>query len=550
MLDNLKNHYKKLTSNNLDNLFIKDPKRFNKYSVNACDILLDYSKNWISKETLRLYQKFLKQIDFDTQKEKMFTGEKINTTENRAVLHTALRNSSDKSIFVDGKNVLPLIKKELNRIEKFCNDVHGGKFVGHSGKRIKYVVNIGIGGSDLGPHMVTEALRPFHKTSFPEIFFVSNVDGAHIKDTLSKINIEQTLFLIASKTFTTQETMANAEIAKKTLLEYYQNNHSAIKSHFAALSTNKSAVEKFGINKNYMFIFWDWVGGRYSLWSSIGLSIALFLGMDNFKKLLAGAENMDNHFRNTPISENIPILLAIIGFGNNNFLQMNSHAILPYSQHLHRFPSFIQQLDMESNGKSVTKDGKTLHIPTGPVIWGESGTNGQHAFYQLIHQGTQIVPCDFIAVVNPQHDYIDSNNMLVANCIAQSQALLMGRKSEEVIREMNNQNKSDEEIKKLLAHKTFKGNRPSNTIILKELNPYTLGSLIAMYEHKIFTQGIMWDINSFDQFGVELGKVLTNKILKHINKNSLINSNDCSFDSSTRGIISYVNSNLIKNKIK
>ncbi|MAJ43612.1 MAG: glucose-6-phosphate isomerase [Candidatus Marinimicrobia bacterium] len=542
MLKKLKNHYNSFTSQNLEDLFKLDNKRFNKYSLKASNLFLDYSKNWINTETFTLYEKYFEKIDFNLVRHQMFNGEKINFTENRAVLHTALRNSKNNSIYVEGKNIIPLIRKELKKIDNFCNEVHSGSFKGFSGKSIKYIINIGIGGSDLGPSMVSEALKPFHSSNLPQVYYVSNIDSADLIETIKNIDIDRSLFLIASKTFTTQETMENAKLAKQMVLDHYKGDIKSISSHFIALSTNKNAVKEFGINLEYMFQFWDWVGGRYSLWSTIGLSIALYLGMDNFKKLLAGAEDMDNHFRSAPINENMPIILAILGFGYNNFMGLNSHAILPYAQYLNRFTAFIQQLDMESNGKSVNKNGNLVDIPTGPIIWGEPGTNGQHAFYQLLHQGTQKVPCDFIAIANSQHGIDHTNNILLANCIAQSQALLKGRSLNKVINEMELQGLSKNEINKMAPHKVFQGNRPSNTIILKELNPRSLGSLIALYEHKVFTQGIMWNINSFDQYGVELGKLLTNEILSELNNNnSMINNN--SFDSSTNGLISFFKMN-------
>ena len=461
----------------------------------------------------------------------LFAGEEINYTEKRAVLHTALRNRSNKPVFVEEKDVMPIINSELNKMQLFCEQLHAGNWLGFTGLPIKQIVNIGIGGSDLGPVMVTEALKPYQVDGI-ESFFVSNVDGTHIAETLKKVNPETTLFLIASKTFTTQETMTNALTARAWLVDAI-GKEAAVGNHFVALSTNLEAVTQFGINPDNMFQFWDWVGGRYSLWSAIGLSIALNIGFKNFEALLEGAHEMDNHFRNAPFEKNIPVILAMIGIWYNNFYGYETEAILPYDQYLHRFAAYYQQGNMESNGKSVVQNGENVDYQTGPIVWGEPGTNGQHAFYQLIHQGSKIIPCDFIAPAISHNKVGDHHEKLLANFFAQTEALMKGKTKEEAKSDLLDQGKSASEIEALLPFKVFAGNRPTNSILVKKITPKTLGNLIAMYEHKIFVQGIVWNINSFDQWGVELGKQLANKILPELLDNTPIRNHD----SSTNGLI-------------
>jgi glucose-6-phosphate isomerase len=461
----------------------------------------------------------------------MFGGQPINQTENRAVLHTALRNRSNHPVYVDGQDVMPGINEVLAQMKSFADQIYGGTWLGYTGKPIKSLVNIGIGGSDLGPVMVTEALKPYQNPEL-EIFFVSNVDGTHIAETLKKVDPETTLFFIASKTFTTQETMTNAHSARNWFLKKAKDE-SAVAKHFVALSTNSKAVQAFGIDPANMFQFWDWVGGRYSLWSAIGLPIACVLGFDNFEKLLSGAYNMDEHFRNSVFERNIPVVLAMIGIWNTNFLGAASEAILPYDQYLHRFAAYFQQGNMESNGKYVTRTGEKVTYSTGPIIWGEPGTNGQHAFYQLIHQGTHLIPCDFIAPAISHNPIGDHHYKLLSNFFAQTEALMKGKSLEEVKAEMNLAGRSLEEIDQIAPHRVFEGNRPTNSILVKKITPYTLGQLIAMYEHKIFVQGVIWNIFSFDQWGVELGKVLANGILPELANEDEVKSHD----SSTNGLI-------------
>ncbi len=505
--------------------------RFQNYSISWKDILVDYSKNRIDDDIRKTLLELADETELKAAIEAMFTGEPINKTENRAVLHTALRNRSHSPVKVDGNDVMPEIKAVLAQMKKFVDQVQKGTWLGYTGKPIRSLVNIGIGGSDLGPVMVTEALKPFQNPVL-EIHFVSNVDGTHIAETLKKVDPETTLFFIASKTFTTQETMTNAHTARKWFLEEAKDEASVAK-HFVALSTNEKGVREFGIDPNNMFTFWDWVGGRYSLWSAIGLPIACAIGFDNFEELLEGAYTMDKHFRETEFEKNIPVMLALVGIWNTNFLGANSEAILPYDQYLHRFAAYFQQGNMESNGKYVSRDGEKVDYSTGPIIWGEPGTNGQHAFYQLIHQGTHIIPCDFIAPAQSHNPIGDHHVKLLSNFFAQTEALMNGKSYDEVVAEMENAGKSSEEINKIAPHRVFEGNRPTNSILVKEINPYTLGQLVAMYEHKIFVQGIIWNILSFDQWGVELGKVLANAILPELQDNQPINSHD----SSTNGLI-------------
>jgi glucose-6-phosphate isomerase len=509
----------------------QSPSRFNDFSINLEDLLVDFSKNRINEEILSALLDLARETGVHESIEDMFTGLPVNETENRAVLHTALRNRKGHPVYVDGKDVMPEVNDVLAQMKSFADQIHGGTWLGYTGKPIKSLVNIGIGGSDLGPVMVTEALKPFQNPAL-EIFFVSNVDGTHIAETLKKVDPETTLFFIASKTFTTQETMTNAHTARSWFLDKAKDE-AAVAKHFVALSTNVKSVSEFGIDTANMFSFWDWVGGRYSLWSAIGLPIACVIGFDNFEKLLSGAHSMDEHFRHTAFEQNIPIILAMIGIWNTNFQGATSEAILPYDQYMHRFPAYFQQGNMESNGKYVTRDGGKVDYTTGPIIWGEPGTNGQHAFYQLIHQGTHLIPCDFIAPAISHNPIGDHHPKLLSNFFAQTEALMKGKSLEEVTAEMKKAGKSDEEITKIAPHRVFTGNRPTNSILVKEINPYTLGQLIAMYEHKIFVQGVVWNIFSFDQWGVELGKVLANGILPELSGDEEVTSHD----SSTNGLI-------------
>lgn len=511
-------------------LFAADPARFEKFSIAFEDILLDYSKNRITEETKALLVQLAKECGLADAIAAMFSGERINVTENRPVLHTALRNQSDQPVYVDGKDVMPDVKRVLAQMKAFTEKIISGQWQGCTGKEITDVVNIGIGGSDLGPVMVTEALKAY-KTRL-NVHFVSNVDGTHIAETLKAVDPETTLFLIASKTFTTQETMANAHTAKDWFLASGALQEDVAK-HFAALSTNTEAVRAFGIDTQNMFEFWDWVGGRYSLWSAIGLSISLAIGFDNFEDLLKGAYDADVHFKETSFESNIPVILALLGVWYNNFFQAESHAILPYDQYLHRFAAYFQQGDMESNGKYVDRNGQQVDYQTGPIIWGEPGTNGQHAFYQLIHQGTKLIPCDFIAPANSLNPIGNHHQLLLSNFFAQTEALMNGKTEEEVVAEFKKAGKSDQEIEALKAYKVFEGNRPTNSILLKIMTPRTLGRLIAFYEHKIFVQGVIWNIYSFDQWGVELGKQLANQILPELSDANTVTSHD----SSTNGLI-------------
>lgn len=512
-------------------LFAENASRFNQYSLNfANQILVDYSKNAVNDKTLGLLRQLADECQLKSATEAMFSGQKINRTENRAVLHTALRNRSNTPVYVDGKDVMPEVNAVLAKMKDFCQRIISGEWKGYTGKAITDVINIGIGGSDLGPYMVTEALRPYknHLT----MHFVSNVDGTHIAETLKKVNPETTLVLVASKTFTTQETMTNALTAREWLLSHAKDE-SAVAKHFAALSTNASEVAKFGIDTNNMFEFWDWVGGRYSLWSAIGLSIALSIGFENFEQLLDGAHEMDKHFRSTPIEQNIPATLALIGIWNCNFLGAETEALLPYDQYLHRFAAYFQQGNMESNGKFVGRDGKAVTYQTGPIVWGEPGTNGQHAFYQLIHQGTKLIPCDFIAPAQTHNPVGDHHAKLLSNFFAQTEALAFGKSKEVVEQEFLQAGKKLEDVAEIVPFKVFTGNKPTNSILVQKITPFTLGALIAMYEHKIFVQGVIFNIYSFDQWGVELGKQLANRILPELQGNEEI----ASHDSSTNGLI-------------
>jgi glucose-6-phosphate isomerase len=527
----LKEHYEEMKAVKMKDLFAADAERFSRYHIQFEDILFDYSKNIITDKTLQLLLQLAAESLLPSAIRSMFSGDPINETENRSVLHTALRNFSKEPVYSEGNNVMPQVKKVLKKMKTFCDAVHNGEHRGYTGKRIRYIVNIGIGGSDLGPLMVTEALKPYWEKDI-ETFFVSNVDGTHIAETLKKINPEKTLFLIASKTFTTQETMTNAHTAREWFLKSAKKE-SHIAKHFVALSTNEAEVVKFGIDKNNMFEFWDWVGGRYSLWSAIGLSIALTIGYKNFEQLLKGAYTTDNHFKETPFEQNIPVLMALIGIWYTNFYGSQTEAILPYDQYLHRFAAYFQQGNMESNGKSIDRNGNPVHYATGPVIWGEPGTNGQHAFYQLIHQGTLLIPCDFIAPAQSHNPIGDHHPKLLSNFFAQTEALMNGKTSEEARKELEKQNLPADKIERLLPFKVFTGNRPTNSILVKKITPYTLGQLIALYEHKIFVQGVIWNIFSFDQWGVELGKQLANKILPELEGSEVVTSHD----SSTNGLI-------------
>ena len=528
----LEAHQSQLANTTIADLFKQEQNRFNDYSLNfENQILVDFSKNKINQETLKLLRQLAKESALDEAINAMFTGEKINRTENRAVLHTALRNRSNTPVYVDGKDVMPEVNAVLAKMSAFCDRVISGEWKGYTGKAITDVVNIGIGGSDLGPYMVTEALRPYKNRL--NMHFVSNVDGTHIAETLKKVNPETTLFLVASKTFTTQETMTNANSARDWLLAAAKDN-SAVAKHFAALSTNGKAVAEFGIDTNNMFEFWDWVGGRYSLWSAIGLSIALSIGFDNFEALLSGAHEMDKHFRTAPLEKNIPATLALVGLWNTNFLGAQTEAILPYDQYLHRFAAYFQQGNMESNGKYVDRNGNVIRdYQTGPIIWGEPGTNGQHAFYQLIHQGTMLIPCDFIAPAQSHNPLGDHHSKLLSNFFAQTEALAFGKTKEEVEAEFVKAGKSLDEVKDIVPFKVFTGNKPTNSILVQKMTPFVLGALIAMYEHKIFAQGVIFNIFSFDQWGVELGKQLANRILPELADKENVSSHD----SSTNGLI-------------
>lgn len=528
----LEAHKSQLANTTIADLFKQEQNRFNDYSLSfENQILVDFSKNKINQETLKLLRQLAKESALDEAINAMFTGEKINRTENRAVLHTALRNRSNTPVYVDGKDVMPEVNAVLAKMSAFCERVISGEWKGYTGKAITDVVNIGIGGSDLGPYMVTEALRPYK--NHLNMHFVSNVDGTHIAETLKKVNPETTLFLVASKTFTTQETMTNANSARDWLLAAAKDNSSVAK-HFAALSTNGKAVAEFGIDTNNMFEFWDWVGGRYSLWSAIGLSIALSIGFDNFEALLSGAHEMDKHFRTAPLEKNIPATLALVGLWNTNFLGAQTEAILPYDQYLHRFAAYFQQGNMESNGKYVDRNGNVIRdYQTGPIIWGEPGTNGQHAFYQLIHQGTMLIPCDFIAPAQSHNPLGDHHSKLLSNFFAQTEALAFGKTKEEVEAEFVKAGKSLDEVKDIVPFKVFTGNKPTNSILVQKMTPFVLGTLIAMYEHKIFAQGVIFNIFSFDQWGVELGKQLANRILPELADKEKVTSHD----SSTNGLI-------------
>jgi glucose-6-phosphate isomerase len=529
--NSVKQNSERLKKTNLKTLFSQYGERFQKLSFSINDIVFDLSKNIVDDDSLKALIQLANECRLKEGIKAMFDGELINETENRAVLHTALRNFSGQPVYFEGKDIMQNIDRVKEQMKNFTNKIHSGEWKGYTGKKIKYIVNIGIGGSDLGPFMVTEALKPYWFEDI-QAYFVSNVDGTHIAETLKKINPEETLFLIASKTFTTQETMTNAHTAREWFLKAAKDEKQIAK-HFAALSTNEKEVTKFGIDKANMFEFWDWVGGRYSLWSAIGLSISLTIGYNNFEELLKGAYATDQHFRDTAFEKNIPVLLALISTWYINFFGADTEAILPYDQYMHRFAAYFQQGNMESNGKSVDRNGKKVSYATGPVIWGEPGTNGQHAFYQLIHQGTPLIPCDFIAPAQTHNPIGDHHEKLLSNFFAQTEALMNGKTEDEVKEELVRSGKTAEEIKKLIPYKTFSGNRPTNSILLKKITPFSLGQLIAVYEHKIFVQGVIWNIFSFDQWGVELGKQLANNILPELKNDDKVSGHD----SSTNGLI-------------
>lgn len=531
-------HHRKMARRHMREMFAKDPKRFEKFSMKACGIFVDYSKNRISRKTMRLLFDLARQADVEGWREKMFSGEKINFTENRAVLHVALRNRLNRPIEVDGKDVTPNIRAVLGQMKEFSESVRNGDWKGYTGKPVRDVVNIGIGGSDLGPVMVTEALKPYTLHGL-NVHFVSNVDGTHLAETLKLCDPETTLFIIASKTFTTQETLTNAFSARRWFLAS-ASDETAVARHFVAPSTNTVEVGKFGIDPKNMFAFWDWVGGRYSLWSAIGLSIAVAVGFENFIELLTGAFEMDEHFRSAPLEQNLPVILALLGVWYNNFFDAETHTVLPYDQYLHRFPAYLQQGDMESNGKYIDREGREVDYATGSVIWGEPGTNGQHAFYQLIHQGTRLIPADFLAPIETHNPLGEHHAILLSNFFAQTEALMRGKTAKEAREELKAAGLSRAEIKALLPHKVFPGNRPTNSLLFKKLTPRVLGSLIALYEHKIFVQGIIWNINSFDQWGVELGKQLAKTILPELATQARV----VSHDSSTNGLINFYKKHL------
>ena len=530
-------HFKKIESTHMRDLFSNDPVRGRKFRVDNCGLIFDYSKNRVTEETMNLLLKLAEKCNLKDEIERMFNGEKINGTENRAVLHIALRNRSGKPVMCDGADVMPDILNVIARMKNISDKIRKSEWKGFSGKPVKNIINIGIGGSDLGPVMACEALKYYSNRDL-NVRFVSNIDSTHIKEAIIDLNPEETLFIVASKTFTTMETMTNALTAKKWITGFF-GSEKAVANHFIALSTNKNDVEKFGIDTENMLEFWDWVGGRYSLTSAIGLSIMISIGYDNFIRFLDGFHEMDNHFRDTAFDKNIPVLMALLGIWYNNFFGCETYAILPYEQYMHRFAAYFQQGDMESNGKSVTRDGEKVNYTTGPVIWGEPGTNGQHAFYQLLHQGTKIIPADLIGFVNPLHGDRDHHNKLIANMIAQAEAFAFGKTSEEVAGEGVDE--------KLVPFKTFEGNRPTNVIMSDRLTPEILGNLIAAYEHKIFVQGIIWNIFSFDQWGVELGKILAGKILKELEAGE---NEESVHDSSTAELIKYYRSRCVEQKNK
>ena len=534
----LQEHYNTMSNLQMRDMFAADPNRFARFSLQVGDFLFDYSKNLINEDTMNLLFQLAEEVELRKWIEKMFKGEAINSTENRSVLHTALRNHHNKHIFAGSGDIMPQIKAVLAQMEDFVKAVHNGVWLGSTGKKITDIINIGIGGSDLGPSMVCEALKHYAVKGV-NVHFVSNVDGTHLAEILKKLNPETVLFIIASKTFTTQETLTNAHSAKQWYIDNSDEETLDVARHFVALSTNEKAVKEFGIDPKNMFVFWDWVGGRYSLWSAIGLSIALSVGMENFYELLRGASEMDEHFRSTAFEKNMPVIMGLLGVWYADFFNAKTQAVIPYEQYLWRFPEFLQQLDMESNGKRVTKSGETVDYATGPVVWGAAGTNAQHSFFQLIHQGTQLIPTDFLAPVESLNPLSDHHEKLLSNFFAQTEALMKGKKELEARLEMQVAGQSPEQIEKILAHKVFPGNKPTNSIMYHKLTPRTLSSLIALYEQKVFVQGIIWNINSFDQWGVELGKQLANKILPQLSGESEIFNHD----SSTNGLINHYKKN-------
>lgn len=529
----LKAHQQVIATQSMRQMFQNDPARFDRFNVQLDDLLFDYSKNRITAETASLLLALAEQAALPAHVEQMFSGVKINSTEHRAALHTALRNRSDRPVLVDGKDVMPDVRRVLGLMRRFSDAVRSGEHRGHSGKQITDIVNIGIGGSDLGPLMVCEALKSYGRADL-RAHFVSNVDGTHLAETLKKLDAETTLFIISSKTFTTQETMSNARSARAWLVEK-MGDETAVAEHFAAVSTNLDATAQFGINPHNVFEFWDWVGGRYSLWSAIGLPIALFIGMDKFEELLDGAYAMDEHFRKAPLDKNIPVLMGMLGIWYGDFFGAGANAVFPYDQYLHRFPAYLQQLDMESNGKRVDRNGDPVDYDTGMVVWGEPGTNGQHAFYQLIHQGTRMIPADFIAPMRSQNPLGEHHAILLANCFAQTEALMLGKTEAEARAELKAQGLQGDELEALLPHKVFPGNKPTNTLLFDQLDAKTLGKLIALYEHKVFVQSVVWNINPFDQWGVELGKQLAGKILPELRDGGTASAHDAS----TSGLIAH-----------
>ena len=527
----LQNHRHEIAASHMRDWFAQDSSRFQNFSLEVADILFDYSKNLVTDKTMGQLLQLAEQSGLRARIDAMFNGDKINNTEDRAVLHVALRNRGDRPVFVEGRDVMPQVRRVLDKMRHFVGQVRSGEWLGHSGRAVTDVVNIGIGGSDLGPRMVTAALTPYHKDDL-KVHYVANVDEADLIETLKGLDQETTLFLVASKTFTTQETMTNARSARDWLLAGVGGDERAIARHFVAISTNRHAVQAFGIDPDNMFEFWDWVGGRYSLWSAVGLSIALAVGMDRFEELLQGAYEVDEHFRTAPFSRNVPVIMGLLGIWYNNFLGARSYAVLPYNQYLRHFPEHLQQLDMESNGKGVDLDGLQVNYQTGPVIWGQPGTNGQHSFFQLLHQGTHLVPCDFLAAVQSHHRFGEHHQILLANCLAQAEALMRGKTEEEVRAELAGLDLPEEKLAILVAAKTFPGNRPSNMFLFEKLTPKVLGSLVALYEHKVFVQGAVWHINSFDQMGVELGKQLAKVILPELEGGEMGDH-----DASTRALI-------------
>ncbi|VAW57398.1 Glucose-6-phosphate isomerase [hydrothermal vent metagenome] len=527
-------HLKDMLPMHMRDLFKANPKRFEQFSLGLNDLLLDYSKNRITDKTVKLLMNLARSRHIEKYRDRMFSGDTINCTEFRPALHVALRNRSNSPVIVDGEDVMPKVNAVLAKMRKFTEQVRGGKMRGYDGRRITSIVNIGIGGSDLGPHVVCDAMKPFAQRGL-KVHFVSNADATHLVETLKFIEPETTIFIIASKTFTTQETLLNAHSARKWFVDLV-GDEKAVAKHFVAVSTNLDETGKFGIDPENVFEFWDWVGGRYSLWSAIGLPIALYIGMDHFEDLLTGAHEMDKHFETAPLEQNMPVIMAMLGIWYNNFFDAQSHAIMPYSQYLERLPAYLQQLDMESNGKTIDRQNLRVNYLTGPIIWGQSGTNGQHAFFQLLHQGTKPVPADFLIPALSQNPLGRHHRVLFSNCLAQTKALMLGKKYREALKEMKKSTSIlPEEIDEVINHKVFEGNKPTNTIIFERLTPKALGSILALYEHKVFVQGMVWNINSFDQWGVEYGKVLAGQIQQDLIQPGNVDGHD----SSTNGLINY-----------